>query len=361
MEQLLHKPDWPEAKQRLTAWWRGEKLDRCLLTIRSPREGAAHIPPPPRPATVEERWCDFDYLRACNEHRHSTRFYGAEAIPTWDAGFPGHVSMPTFYGCPFALDWETGWHDPILTGEKLDVSGLRLDRGGRWWRFGLDLMEFERQASAGRSIPSICAIFGGGDTLGMLRGNERLLMDLMDDPAAVREAELKLMDDWREVYDLQVKALCKGGGSYTTWFGLWAPGRYYPMHCDVSYGISTAAFRECFLPALRKQASFLDFAIYHLDGIGAFHLVDDVCGIEQIRAIQVLPGAGKPSPLHYLDVLRRVQRLGKGLHISIPPEEVEPALKLLSSRGLCIDTSAQSEREARDIIDLAGRLSVDRG
>jgi hypothetical protein len=361
MDQLQYKPDWPEAKQRLSAWWRGENLDRCLLTVRAPRDDAAELAPPRTPLTIEQRWCDLDYLCARNDYRHRTTFYGAEAIPVWDVGYPGHVSLPTFYGCPFTLDWETGWHDPILTEDELDVSSLKLDRQGRWWQFGLDLMEYARKAAAGKSIPSMCAIFGGGDTLGMLRGNQRLLIDLMDDPGGVRDAELKLMEGWFEVFSTQVGALCQDGGPYTTWFGLWAPGRYYPMQCDVSYGISPEAFRECFVPALKKQAEFLDFAIYHLDGVGAFHLVDEICQIEGINAIQVLPGAGKPSPLHYLDILKRVQRLGKRLHISIPPEEVELALSLLSSRGLCIDTSAARQKQAQEIIDLAGRLSVDRG
>ena len=89
--------------------------------------------------------------------------------------------------------------------------------------------------------------------------------------------------------------------------------------------------------------------------------MEEICRIERVNAIQVGPGAGKPSPLHYIDVLKQVQRLGKGLHISIPAEEVEPALSLLSSRGLCIDTDARSEKEARQLIDLVGRKSVERG
>ena len=358
-ETLLYKPDWAEAKQRLTAWWRGEKTDRCLLQISAPRDNAAALGPAPEAKTIEERWCDLDYLTARIEHKHRRTFYGAESIPCWDAGFPGHVSLPTFYGCPFKLDWRTGWHQPILTGEELDLSGLKVDRAGRWWRFGDEMLDYARKASAGRSIPSMCAIYGGGDTLAALRGTERVLFDLMDRPAAVRDAELKLMDDWCEVFSHQVGLLTKDGGQYVSWFGLWAPGRCYPMQCDVSFGISPKSFRECFVPALRKQAEFLDHALYHLDGTGAFPLLEELLRIERINAIQVYPGTGKPSPLHYIDVLRKVQRAGKGLHISISAEEVEPALDLLSSRGLCIDTQARTEKEARALIDLAGRKSVE--
>jgi len=78
-------------------------------------------------------------------------------------------------------------------------------------------------------------------------------------------------------------------------------------------------------------------------------------------AVQVLPGSGKPSPLHYMDVLRTVQRMGRGLHITISPEEIPGALSQLSSRRLFIHTWAPSETDARKIIDEAARGSVDRG
>ena len=82
--------------------------------------------------------------------------------------------------------------------------------------------------------------------------------------------------------------------------------------------------------------------------------------LPRLQAYQILPGAGKPSPLHYLDVLRLVQAKGKRLHITIPPEEVEIALELLSARGLFIETCCASEEQARYLLRQAERLSKDR-
>jgi hypothetical protein len=207
------------------------------------------------------------------------------------------------------------------------------------------------------------AICGLGDTLAAVRGTERFLLDVAENPVGVREAELSLLDDWFEVFEHQTGILRNGDDGCATWFHLWAPapGRFYPLQCDVSYGISRDTFRGCFVPALRRQADYLDYAVYHLDGVGAFHLLDEILGIERIAAVQILPGSGKPSPLHYLDLLRKVQRAGKRLHITIRPEEVPAALSLLSSRGLCLDVWAESETQARQVMEQAGRLSVDRG
>jgi phosphoglycolate phosphatase-like HAD superfamily hydrolase len=62
-----------------------------------------------------------------------------------------------------------------------------------------------------------------------------------------------------------------------------------------------------------------------------------------------------------VDTLRKVQAAGKNLHISIAADEVQHALAQLSARGLFIDASARSEDEARNLLRMAERWSVDRG
>ena len=109
------------------------------------------------------------------------------------------------------------------------------------------------------------------------------------------------------------------------------------------------------------RGEILDHSVYHVDGIRAFIHVPTLCILERLQAIQILPGAGKPSPLHYLDVLRQVQRSGKNLHISIPAAEVQPALEQLSARGLFIETSCPTETEARALLRNVEKWSVDRG
>lgn len=291
----------------------------------------------------------------------ASQFFGAEAFPCWSPGYAGCLGIPSFYGSPLVLDFTSGWSQPILTGDKLDISSLKLDRNGKWWTFAERLLRRARQEAAGKSLPGMGAIYGVGDTLAAVRGAERFLMDMADDPVGVREAELALLDDWFAVFEHQTSIISNGDNWYATWFHLWAPGKFYPLQCDVSYGISRDTFRGCFVPAIRRQADYLDYAVYHLDGVGAFHLLDEILAIDEIEAIQILPGEGHPSPLHYLDLLQKVQRAGRRLHITIRPQEVPQALSLLSSRGLCLEVWADSEAQARQVIDQAARLSVDRG
>ncbi|MDK1031106.1 MAG: hypothetical protein QGD94_03800, partial [Planctomycetia bacterium] len=55
-------------------------------------------------------------------------------------------------------------------------------------------------------------------------------------------------------------------------------------------------------------------------------------------------------PLHYADVLKKVQSAGKNLHMTIGSDEVQAALEMLSARGLFISTACSSEEEAKALL-----------
>ena len=168
------------------------------------------------------------------------------------------------------------------------------------------------------------------------------------------------MDLWCEAYDRFYDIIKDVNEGSTCWFPLWSPGRSYATQNDFAYMISPEMFVDIFMPALERQTEFLDHAVHHVDGVGNFNHVDVLCDLPRLQALQILPGAGKPSPLGYMDVLKKVQARGKNLHISIPADEVETALKHLSARGLFIQTSCAGEQEAKDLLRKAETWSKDR-
>lgn len=347
---LLYKDDWEATKERFCAWWAGEYFGRCALAVTAPRDDAPDEPPPTPPENPVERWTDLDYITALNDWKMRRTYYGAEAFPCWNGGYPGHTSIPAFLGCPVTLDDRTGWMEPILLDEDWDVRALEVDRVGAWWRFTLDLLHTAAEAGRGKSIPSIGAFGGCGDTLASLRGTIPLLYDVSDCPERVRDAEMYLMDMWIDVYNEFYRIVGDSAQGSTCWFPLWAPGRFYATQNDFSYMISTKTFTEMFFPALQKQIEFLDYTVYHCDGVEAFRHIPALCELPGMQAVQVLPGAGKPSPLHYMGDLKTVQALGKNLHITVAANDVQEALAHLSARGLFISTACDSESEARELI-----------
>ncbi len=360
MSSLVYKPDWETAQQHFLAWWAGEAFGRCALAVTAPRADPPRVAPPPPAADPIQRWTDLDWIAADNAYRQAMTFYGGEAFPTWDGGYPGHMTIAAFLGCPVTLDMETGWIDPMLTGDDWDVRQLRIDEDGPRWKLAIAFLERAARESAGKSIPTVGALGAAGDTLGFLRGNERLLYDVALTPDRVREAELYLMEMWIGVYETFYRLVHDAAQGSTCWFSLWSPGRFYAAQCDFSYMISPRMFNDLFLPAIERQSQYLDHTVYHVDGIEAFRHVPALLELPRIQALQILPGAGKPSPLYYLDTLRLVQRKGRNLHITIPPEEVEQALSTLSARGLFIQTSCESEEQARALLANAEKWSRDR-
>ncbi len=356
--KLVYKTDWEETKQRYIAWWNGEYSGRCLFWVTAPREETRNEPPPPQPQDPLVRWTNLDYLNALNAWSMRRTLYLGDSFPVWSPGYPGAVGLPTFLGSRIDLDLDTGWLNPVWNGEDWDETNLSMDRECFWWHFGIRMLNNAVEQSRGVSFPSMGAFGGTGDTLASLRDSNRLLYDVVDRPDRVRRSERRLMDLWIEMFAVfhDITREATDGGS-TCWFNLWAPGRFYPTHNDFSYMISPTMYREIFLDQLRRQSEYLDYTVYHVDGISAFAHVPMLCELPKIQALQILPGAGKPSPLYYRETLEYVQSHGKNLHITIPSDEVEAAVKTLSSKGLCIDTSAESEAEARKLIRIVEKYA----
>jgi hypothetical protein len=359
MTALLYKEDWPETQERYKAWWAHEAIGRAAIAVTAPRKDPPPLSEPVCPSTPDARWNDLDYVSALSEYRIARTFYGGEALPVWANDYPGDKTIGAFLGCPVKLDFHTGWLDPVLTGEDIDCRSLRLDEEHPRFRQTVEWLRRAARDAKGKALPGVGAFGGGGDSLAWVRGTERLLYDVVDRPEQVIDAERYLMDLWCQVYDRFYEITREAAGGSTCWFHLWSPGKFYAAHNDFSYNISPALFNRLFLPAIERQTRFLDHTVYHVDGVNAFVHVDALCELPRLQAIQILPGAGKPSPLHYMPALKKVQAAGKNLHIGIPASEVEEALSQLSARGLFIETRCRTEAEARALLANAERWSRD--
>ena len=358
----VFKDDWEETKERFLLWWNHEYFGRCALGVTAPRSNPPRVSPPAPAATPEQVWYDLDWISRNMEYRLSQEFFGGEALPVWHAGYSGVSAIPALLGCRTEVDMATGWWHPILTEpDRIDCRRVQLDETSDSYRSTMTMLHRAVQESRGRSIPSIGAFGASGDTLAALRGTEQLLLDCVERPDEVAATEDYLMDMWFDFYDRCFEILRAVAEGSTCWFTLWSPGKFYAVQNDFSYNIGPRMFRDIFLPAIRRQTEFLDHAVYHVDGVNAFRHVDALCELPRLQAIQILPGAGQPGPLHYMDTLKKVQAAGKNLHIAIEPDEVETALGELSARGLFIRTGTKTEDDARDLLKLAERLSVDRG
>jgi hypothetical protein len=118
--------------------------------------------------------------------------------------------------------------------------------------------------------------------------------------------------------------------------------------------ISPRMFAEFVVPALSEQCEWLDYSMYHLDGTQAIIHLERLLEIDALDAVEWTPQAGRPQggDPEWYDLYRRVLAGGKSVQaIGVRPEEVIPLLEAIGTHGVYIMTEAQTEAEARALVE----------
>ncbi len=200
------------------------------------------------------------------------------------------------------------------------------------------------------------------DALAGIRGSEELLLDMLSEPEFVEEAVRRLLPIYKqteeELFDLVAP---NNQGSVLLW-QLWAPKRLAQMQCDLSVMISNEMYNRFVMPELEELTAWLDYPLYHFDGMEQIRHLDSLLSLKKLRAIQWSMVEGQPRAVEFIPVLQKIQKAGKCLVMKVPPQDVEKLLDNLSCRGLqLIIVGMKSAEEARDLMRLVERHSRDRG
>ncbi len=354
---MEYKDDWPKAKERLSALWSGEIIDRACVAVTSPKKGKENEYRRLKSLPRMHGFGDGEALVRRNRALFEASYFGGESFPgIWlNLGPSGHAGY--FRGVRYTVTEDSVWFDPSVTDEHEE---LVFDTETELYRLTLDLARYLAADSRGDYFVSMPDTSGNLDALAHLRGNEGLLMDMIADPDWVKGAAVKIEAAWEktisDVYGIVRENNECGGMIY--WLKSWAPGLHSQMQADISVMISPESYKEFILPELAAQCSFLEYPLYHFDGVEQTRHLDALLSLEKLKMIQWTCVAGQPSPARYLDTLRRMQDAGKGLLIRLTEtSDIEPLLTNLSSKGLYLVADAESEEEARTILSLAERLT----
>jgi 5-methyltetrahydrofolate--homocysteine methyltransferase len=185
-----------------------------------------------------------------------------------------------------------------------------------------------------------------------MRGPETLCMDTYDYPDEIAAAMVPIRAAYRPVYDALFEAGRMDARGSIGWTSFYCEGRFATIQCDVIAMLSPEEFRRTVRPALEEEAGFLDRCVFHLDGKDALRHLDDILSIEAIDVIQWVPGAGQPRTVEWMDVLQKIQKAGKGLHLyDWHNEEIKRYRKDLKPEGLMFQTWAQTPAEADGLLE----------
>ena len=287
-----------------------------------------------------------------------TNFDAVNYFHASEEGFPAayEILRPYIgYGSKPVLRPDTVWFDPCLEDPE-DYETLEMTDPFGMLQKQLEVAENLAARSRGDylvSMPDNCVAI---DALAHLRGSEDLLCDMLTDPDEVLAASAKLIEGWKKTTMAFHEAIGRHqDGNCIGWLTTYAPGLHAQVQCDLGAMISRDLVEKFFLNELREACRFLEYSLYHLDGIEQKRFLDLILSVPELKMIQWTSVDGQPPALASIESLRAVQAAGKGLLLNLPAVYVKDVLEQLSPKGLYIVTTAPDESSAKALVDLAFR------
>ena len=374
---MFYKPDWEQAKKRVEAFWQNEVIDRCCVAVLAPRK-TSKVPPFPElqygpwlggleliseddHEELKKWWTDpeANYLRLTTWFENT--YFGGEAIPATYVNW-GASPMAAYFGSPAVFSKHSVWYPEVIS----DWSSWKwqFDQGTNpYWEQILSINRYLIEMCEGRYFIVYPEVGSVGDVLALLRGTEKLCLDLVENTDVAKEAITVLTDAWIDLHEqlYLMGSKVNDGAGILAWMNLWAPGRHAQVACDLSSVLSPRMFRTFFFDEITREGNWCEYCTYHLDGPQAMKFqLPVLLSIDEIDMIEFTPGVGCAptfSP-QYIDQYKKIQQQGKRLYLLAKPDEIEPLLAELSPKGLFLCTQASSEGEANDLLRCVTRWSA---
>ncbi len=334
----------PGIQAQLENWWDHGEQEYPLLLIALPPPESAGIPDTD---DLDRWWMDVDFIidRQMKSIDHQ-RYYGV-AVPFHYVDRSASAMSGILGARMKFVDKETMWAYPCFDSVE-QVAELVVDRTSVWFQTACEITRRSVALSPGHHFVSHWALEGVTDILPGLYGTENFLVDLVNRPQEVARAMERVKRIWIELFHEFSEIHAQGGNrGGIGWAGIWAPGTTFPLQEDVSYMISNRMYRRLVLPHLLDQIDAMQYALYHLDGIGAIQHLDTLLAIEKLRAIQWVPGAGKERVRDWYALIRRILEAGKSVEVFAEAGEVDDLVRNVGARGLLINVTATEEEALR--------------
>lgn len=367
---MYYKEDWDKAKEKLLAFWNNEIVDRCCVAVFAPRKNSK-FPPFPElqfgpwlggldkfsdddEESIKKWWTDPEENFRRMKIWFENTYFGGEAVPATYVNW-GAMAMAAFYGSEPKFTKKTVWYPQVIN--DWESWEWRFDKNSnKYWKQILSITSYLVENANEKYFVGMPELGNAGDVLSLMRGPEKLSIDLIENIKEVKKAIDVISDTWIDLHEeiFQLTTSINDNGSVLPWMSLWAPGRHDQLACDFSSIISPKMFREFFIPEIEKEGSWCEYATYHLDGPFAMrsHL-NTLLEVKQIDNIEWTPGVGMPPTYtpEYIPFYKKIQKNGKRLYLLTKPNEIEGLLRELSPRGLFICTNVDSEDEANKLLE----------
>jgi len=321
--------DFPAIAQRVEAWWHQELVDRPVFMAQANTR-------PERPITRRlEMMHDPDTWLAEKLQDMKQLHRVGDTLPQVRVDF-GAVLLGSLLGGTREVRSDTSWTHAFIDDDWSNAPDWTIPEDHPDWVLLQKLTKRVAADAIGRYLVCTPDLGASADVLLNLRGSAQLCMDVVMRSETIQSAIDAIYTSWRQAFASLYAHAVESGAGITHWLGLWSNRPYTVPACDFNALIGPAHFQQLFLPEIARQAETVGRAIFHLDGPDAARHIDALLDVPHIQAIQFTPGAGSPSALQWLDMLRKIQDHGRSLLIFTPAEEVLELARSLKPEGLAI-------------------------
>ena len=321
--------NFPAIAQRVEAWWQQELVDRPIFMAQANTRADRPITRRLELMDAPEAWLAEKLLDMQQIHRVG------DTLPHVRVDF-GPVLLGSLLGGTREVRSDTSWTHAFIDDDWSNAPDWTIPDDHPDWVLLQRLTKLTAEDAIGRYLVCTPDLGASADVLLNLRGSAQLCMDVVMRPETIQSAIDAIYTSWREAFASLYTDAIEFGAGVIHWLGLWSNRPYTVPACDFNALIGPAHFQQLFLPEIARQAETVGRAIFHLDGPDAARHIDALLNVPQIQAIQFTPGAGSPSALQWLDMLRKIQDRGRSLLIFTPAEEVLELAQSLKPEGLAI-------------------------
>ncbi len=354
------KPDWQEARQRMTDWWAGRRTDRVPAYVLAPRAGFVRRQ---SCSEIPAKYIDPETVLHNVDCYIESAFWGAEAFPN-HAVYMGPMFLCTYLGCEPVFEARTTWYKKPYA-EFAELKALGFDRNNKWWKLIQEITRRSAEHARGRYLVSQgSSILAAFDLIAELIGTESTLVAMLEYHDEIRALRDRIINWELETYDVIYNLLRPFQEGTIDGMKVWAPGQVLYNQCDLSVMISPGMFRDLVAEEMRRLLGHVDFGIYHLDGEEQIKHLDVLLEIDAVKMIQFVP-VNKSSdiiprdPLKWIALYRRIIESGRKAFIISPAERVADLLGKIPREGAFLHvTGCKDEQSARHVIATLEKIGV---
>lgn len=342
------KPDYEKSLSRMNAFWECEVLDRPVTIFNLDKPTNEQMPlPTSHHISSEERWLDTQYqVELAVAYLHNQYFLG----DTMPVTFPnlGPEILSAIYGCQIHFgDYGTSWTDPILD-DWSQVDKIKFDWNSPYLKKLIEMTDALLEAGKDTFITGMTDWHPGGDCIAAFRDPQNLAIDMLTEKEQIIKLIDRISKDYFTIYDYFYGKLRLAGLPITAWLPLVSDSKYYIPSNDFSIMISKKMYDDVFLPGIIEECRFYDRSIYHLDGPGALRHLDSILGIQELNALQFVPGAGNEGFSRWVPVYQKAQSLHKGIQVFCNLDELPLVMETLNPKGLFLQIFGMPDRETAE-------------